>query len=335
MKNNSDSPERAHDTEAYSNPPAAANLPQASQVTRPSVSVCICTYQRPDRLRQTLDSVQANLKHVGDVEVIVVDNDPNASAAEVTAKFRLSGTIDIKYHHEKTRGISSARNKAVKEAKGEWLAFIDDDELAVEHWLQRLLTAARQHDADVVFGPVIPLYEKQTPAWIITGGYFDRKRLKTGTRVGWHHARTGNALVKRAALPTLDKPFSESFGLTGGEDSFFFRGLESIGSTMIWCDEAIVYEHVPLIRSTQKWLLARSFRLGQTWARVELEYCSGRKLAESIRIFSTSALRLIITLPLILLTAPFPPTKTFNHVRTVANRAGKISALFGHRYHEY
>lgn len=335
MKSNLASPAPMRDARLCDAQIEAINQSQTIHNETPNVSVCICTYQRPGWLRQTLDSVRANPEPAESIEVIVVDNDPAASAAETVANFQLSNGISAQYYHETTRSISAARNKALKEAKGKWIAFIDDDELATENWLENLLIAADQHNADVVFGPVIPLYDRLTPAWIVTGAYFDRKRLSTGTKVSWHDARTGNALIKRESVPNLETSFSDKFGLTGGGDTVFFRGLEQIGVNMIWCDEAVVYEHVPLARCTPKWLLARAFRLGQTWARVELIFCDGSRLIKTASIILASLLRITATLPLAILSAPFSVSKSFSHARVIANRAGKISALFGYRYNEY
>lgn len=297
-------------------------------------SVCICTYRRPRWLREALESLRSSVAHSGPHEVIVVDNDPESTANDIVSNFEFGDGTTLLYYRESTRNISIARNRAVKEASGQYLAMIDDDEFASADWLEHLMRAARTHDADIVLGPVLPVFEGGTPAWIIEGGFFDRPRKPTGTRVDWHEARTGNALIRRELATSTNGPFSEAFGLTGGEDSHFFRSLGP-EARMIWCDEAIVYEHVPLIRANPRWLLGRSFRTGQTWTRIELDSSGGAHWAKTLQIGVVAGLRIAATLPMILLTAPTSTTQCFRHLRTVANRTGKLAALLGHRQKGY
>lgn len=301
----------------------------------PSISICICTYRRPYWLRQTLESLRSNTQSLDLTEVIVVDNDPEGTAADVVKDFMFGSNTRLYYHNETTKNISVARNRTIKEAKGKWLAMIDDDEFASENWLANLLRSAERYNADVIFGPVLPLFEEGTPAWIINGKFFDRRRHPTGTRVDWHDARTGNALIKSSLLACIPGPFLESFGSTGGEDSALFRRIQAKQAHMIWCDEAIVYEHVPPERATRKWLLARSFRTGQIWARVELDSTDGMRVSKAMHIAFLSGIRIAATIPMILLAAPVSLPKSFSYLRTLANRIGKLTALFGHQHSGY
>lgn len=169
-----------------------------------SISVCICTCRRPQWLRQTLESLRQNPASSKLIEIIIVDNDPEGGARDVVASFDFGAGTSLRYYQESARNISLARNRAVKEAAGRWLAMIDDDEFASEDWLENLMRAAADYDADVVFGPVLPVFEERTPAWIIEGGFFERPRSATGTRVDWHEARTGNALIRRELVSCME-----------------------------------------------------------------------------------------------------------------------------------
>ena len=67
---------------------------------------------------------------------------------------------DARYVHEPRPGISHARNRGVAEAKGDFVAFIDDDELPAPNWLESLLLTQRTYRADVVLGPVRPVFDR-------------------------------------------------------------------------------------------------------------------------------------------------------------------------------
>ncbi|MBA2659535.1 MAG: glycosyltransferase family 2 protein [Nitrosospira sp.] len=225
-----------------------------------AVSVCVCTYRRPYLLAMLLDSLAA--QNFGEpFEVIVVDNDSADGGAEAfeSAK-KQHPELNIRYAVESQKGISFARNTAVSLAAGDFLAWIDDDETAVENWLTSLWKTRLQCDADAVFGPVVPVFPKGSPSWPRRSGIFERPRHLTGTRIDAREARTGNALVKASWLRTLAPPFDIRFANTGGEDYDFFARMENQGARFEWCDEAEVFEMVPFERQRLGWVLERRLR---------------------------------------------------------------------------
>ena len=99
------------------------------------VSVCIPTYRRPEGLARLLDSLgRMKVPHDLRAEVVVVDNDPEASAAPLASRYA-DFPLPIRWVHEPEANISVARNRSVDEARGEWVAFVDDDEVVDEGWL--------------------------------------------------------------------------------------------------------------------------------------------------------------------------------------------------------
>src|SRR5690606_20411702 len=84
-------------------------------------------------------------------EVVLVDNDPDASALEC---LRALNDPRVAVVHEPRAGVANARNAGLRAAKGELIAFLDDDEIAPAGWLAELLRVQAEHNADVVFGPV-------------------------------------------------------------------------------------------------------------------------------------------------------------------------------------
>jgi len=231
------------------------------------VSICICTFRRPDGLLRLLRAIQrlstASPRH----EIIVVDNDA-ARSAEPSVRQAAAEGVAVHYAVEPARGIARARNRSVAPARGTFVAFIDDDEEPDPDWLAHLYDAVTECGADAGIGPVVPRFNAHTPAWLISGGFFDRPRPPSGTLLAAHEARTGNALIRRAALQTLPGPFDEQYALSGGEDTDLFAQLLKAGRRIIAVDAAVVFEHLPPHRTTLRWLLRRRFLNGFGAARL-------------------------------------------------------------------
>lgn len=232
-----------------------------------TIDICIATHKRPALLRQLLESInRQKLPPSVYLKIIVVDNDVNHSAQTVVSAFKDNSNWPVKYDIEPMKNIARARNRALFHAKGDYVLFVDDDEYASDGWISNLLQTANYYKADVVFGPVLPIYPKNTPGWIIKGKFFERPRFETGTVRA--HGGTGNTFVKRNCLSTLSKCFDPQYGVTGGEDVDLFNRLKLRGYQMVWSDEALVYEHVPYERMAVRWLTRRALRGGQTFGRI-------------------------------------------------------------------
>lgn len=231
------------------------------------IDICIATYRRPVLLRQLLESIERQqLPVMVFLKIIVVDNDVSESARDVVAAFAGHSLWPVQYDVEPEKNIAKARNRTLSHATGDYVLFVDDDEYADDWWIRNLLKAATGFNADVVFGPVLPVYQDNTPEWIVKGKFFERPRFATGTIRS--NGATGNTLVKRYCLEMVTVFFDLQYGVTGGEDIDFFNRIGLCGLRMVWCDEALVYEVVPPERMTIQWLTGRALRGGQTFGRI-------------------------------------------------------------------
>ena len=235
-------------------------------MTLPLVSICVCTFKRPQLLVGLLHSLGQQQLAGARIEVIVVDNDPAATAKAAVEQFACSHpAMAVRYDVEPRSGISYARNRTVELAQGTLLAFVDDDEIAATDWLQSLLETLSGVQADAAFGPVIPVFEPGSKQWAMKGGFFERPRLPQGQFIKAREARTGNALLHaRWARERQPVPFSEELALSGGEDVEFFTWMESQEAKLVWSDNAIVSEVVPIERQRIAWLLERRLRASVT-----------------------------------------------------------------------
>ncbi len=300
------------------------------------ISICICTFKRAALLDGLLDALTLQQTGTLQIEVIVVDNDPQGSARPVLQKWHNQLPYPLYSLAETTPNIAVARNAAVGKAQGTWVLFIDDDEMPDANWILSMIHTQKTYDADAVFGPVLPRYTDTTPSWIIKGNFFYRRRFQTGTIITTQDARTGNVLIRRACLKNIHGPFDTNFGRTGAEDTMLFRDMIAQGATLIWCDEATVTEEVPSSRANLPWLIRRSYRLGQTYILSETARLSGMPyLRRALYLGGRGAIQLAIAVVLTLLALPFSRITAITWLRISSGQCGKLSALAGHRYHEY
>ncbi|MFP5346779.1 MAG: glycosyltransferase [Actinomycetes bacterium] len=232
-----------------------------------TIALCVLTHRRPLGLHQLLAGI-AQLDVDGlalDLRVVVVDNDVEASARGVVEDVAEEFPFPLTYEVEPKQGIPIARNRAVAAAGDvELIGWLDDDEVPMRDWLRHLLAAYRGTGADVVLGPSVPRFPSGTPSWIVRGGFFDRVRFPSGTRIPPHYARTSGVLLRRAAMPPRPEPFNEELRFTGGSDRELFVEMARLGATFVWVDEAQVVEHVPASRARAGWILQRAFRIGNS-----------------------------------------------------------------------
>ena len=118
------------------------------------LSIIIPTYKRPDSLARALASVEKEKVTGLNIEIIIADNDPKASAKSFMEQKIKESSANIIYIHVPEPGVSNARNSALDTARGRYILFLDDDMEAAPPWAQSMVDAAEKFDAALVFGPV-------------------------------------------------------------------------------------------------------------------------------------------------------------------------------------
>lgn len=225
------------------------------------ITVCVCTYRRPELLKSLLEDLQE--QQTGGLftySTLVVDNDDQQSAKSVVSELAAGRSARVEYYVEPEQNIALARNKAIEHARGDFVVFIDDDESPIRRWLLTLFEACIKHSADGVLGPVHPRYAVTPPKWVVDGKFYDRRTYPTGFVIDWRKGRTGNTFLKKEIFAGITVPFRPEFRT--GEDQDFFRRMIERGYVFIWCNEAVAYETVPPIRWNRHFLLKRALLRG-------------------------------------------------------------------------
>jgi len=227
------------------------------------IGICIPTFKRPKLLRRLLFAVSR--QDTGGLffySVHVIDNDPMRSAETTVLECARTASVRITYEVEPIQNIAMARNRALQSAEGNFIAFVDDDEVPGDNWLLTLYLACRQYRVDGVLGPVRPLFGLDAPLWLKESGLCDRPSHESGTVLNHLQTRTGNVLFQRRILDEVPTPFPPEKGRTGGEDIEFFRRMIARGCSFRWCAEAPVFEQVTPDRYKREYYFAKALRIG-------------------------------------------------------------------------
>jgi succinoglycan biosynthesis protein ExoM len=229
------------------------------------ISVCICTYKRPAFLRRLLEDL-SNQETGGHFtySTVICDNDHLRSAEPFVSDFAATSNISVIYCVEPRRGISLARNKAIENAPGNYIALIDDDEFPARNWLHELFAACEKYKVDGVLGPVKPSFGDDVPQWIVKGRFYHKPSHETGFVLAPRNTRTSNVLLRDRVLQNMSSPFRPEFRACEDLD-FFTRAIER-GYVFVWCDEAVVHEEIPSSRWTRSYLLKKALLRGSSAA---------------------------------------------------------------------
>ena len=300
-----------------------------------TVAVCVITFKRPEGLRRLLNGLNALCFRdtPPELEVIVVDNDPTASARRVCSELRSALKWPIQYHVEPCRGIPFARNKAVARAleTADFIAFIDDDEVPEPDWLDELLHVQHACDVDVVTGPVVPHFPDEVPHWVIKGRFFESPRYPTGRCMDV--AFTHNVLARNNVYRAMEPIFDERLAMTGGSDSHFFRRVHRAGFSIVWADVALVSEWIPKSRACFGWLVQRAFRSGTTLGFVTLDL--GSAWSGRLELAAKAAVWIAIGVLLAPCGLVAGRHVFVKGIRYIAYGAGYLASIAGTHYDEY
>lgn len=232
-----------------------------------SISIIIPTFQRPEGLLVAARSVfRQSMLEKTDCTLIIVDNDPAASARESIELLRAEAPANLRFisAHEPAAGVANARNCAIGLVETDLIAFLDDDQSAQNaDWLEKLYALYLELKPAVVFGPLTTvLPDDITQHRDYFSRFFGRVDRSARGYINDFHGGC-NTLIEVASLPTKRPLFDPATNESGGEDDMLFMDIENLGGKFAWEPEANVLEHVMRKRLSLKYTLKRAFVYGQ------------------------------------------------------------------------
>ena len=235
-----------------------------------NISVAVCTWNRAGLLDQTLTEMhKLRIPQGLDWELLIVNNNCTDDTDDVIGKH--AKALPIRCLIETRPGQSNARNCAIAAAKGDLIAWTDDDVLVCSNWLTEYASAAERYPAAAFFGgPIGPWFEGTPPEWLlavwphVAGAFAAREADLCGSPVSATNLPFGANFAVRTESQ-LRYAFDPNLGLRPGSS---LRGDETtllakmLGDNLTgqWVPQAAVRHFIPKSRQTIAFL--RSFYEG-------------------------------------------------------------------------
>ena len=235
------------------------------------ISVIICTYNRAEMLKETLNSWILVESAESNVELIIVDNNSTDHTQQVVESFQPACPSQLRYVCETNVGLSYARNRGIKEASGNIVAFVDDDVYFDKGWLNALLKVFNDNpEISCVGGKSLPKFDADKPDWITedllkiygSTGSGDQDKLM----VFPEHPFGLNMTFRKTVFNQVDK-FNTDLGrirnsLLSNEEKDIFYRINNAGLKVFYASKAVLYHRIPADRMDKNWILKRLYWQG-------------------------------------------------------------------------
>lgn len=208
-------------------------------MTQPKFSIIICTRNRADLLKECLNSLKSNEFQSCDFEVLVIDNGSEDSTKQVFESFENYFT-QLLYFFEAKVGLSVARNRGIREAKSDWLVFLDDDAKATPGFLSRFYFLIQNFEFSGIGGIFKPWFSQKSVTWIPKAVIESPVYLnETGPLPNEISVPGGICAFSKEWLKRVGL-FPENLGMRGevvgyGEENYVQDKIRSLGGE-IWFD---------------------------------------------------------------------------------------------------
>jgi len=258
----------------------------------PIVSVIICTHNRVQYLVQAIESVLEQVRDPQSCEVIVVDN-ASTDATPDTVRSLASNSTNLKYVTEHEAGLSRARNTGLESARGEYVAYIDDDATVESGWLARIPATFDEGGKEVacVAGRIIPIWDAPRPSWLhddILSYLSVLDASSVPIRLSDDQTPFGANVIYRRGVLAKVGGFSNQLGRVGkrllsNEEVLLQKRLMQFGYYTYYDPNVSVRHHIHAERITKAWIRRRAYWQGVSDAILEKELTPGSSVMNEIR----------------------------------------------------
>ena len=229
------------------------------------LSIIVCTYNRDRYLYGALKCIAENGFPKENYEIILVNNMSTDNTEAECHRFE-TDYPEVAFHYflETNQGLSFARNRGIKESKGDTLVFLDDDSYIQENYLRNLQRQLDIHpDANAFGGKIDPVFESgEAPKWLSKWSYSWVSAIDMGDSVKQFNGKAfpigANMGVKKAMLSEIG-PFNTQLGrskknLMGGEEKDLFERIRNHGGDTYYFPDVVVHHVIPPSRTTEDYV---------------------------------------------------------------------------------
>lgn len=232
------------------------------------LTVVVCTCDRWRLLCNCLESLARQDASPDRYEVLVVDNGSADTTAEVVSRYQ-SGYQHFRCVHEEKAGLSHARNRGWREAKGRYIAYIDDDAEAPPNWISSMVSFIVRHPETAVFGgPYAAFSTEPVPEWFPPEyGSMDRGEEERALCIG-REFLSGTNMIFRKDVLSLSGGFNPDLGMKGaeiryGEETRLQIELRDIGFEIYYAPSVKVRHLIDRKKISLAWLIQSEFEVGR------------------------------------------------------------------------
>lgn len=300
------------------------------------ISVVVCTYNRCDLLEQVMHTLISQTYQKELHEIIIIDNNSKDDTPNVSSQLIKNNLgTNIRYILETKQGLSHARNRGWKEAKGEYIAYIDDDCKAPEQWLEVASKIINQYSPGVFGGPYYAFYNSPKPEWFkdIYGSrtWGDEDRILTESELSG-----GNIFFKRVLLEETGG-FNPELGMKKnrigyGEETVLQKYIRaSKPNESIYYDPSLyVYHLVRNDKMSLRWRFRQQFARGKALYYYSFAETGDFKIYNEFKIAIKSVIILMLKLAYLFLRN----RKKYPHIQNYMYESVSLNMIKFGRFYE-
>lgn len=239
------------------------------------ITLIICTYNREKYIRPLLESIVKNDYPATDYEIVLVDNNCTDNTRGVCEEFSASHPeVALRYVVESEQGLSAARNKGIKEAKGDIIIYVDDDALVDTDYIRQYAEHFAAHPETMAAGgPIEPLYETEEPSWmspytkaLLTAwmNYGDKVREYPQGR----YPGGGNAAYRKDVFDRVGL-FNTELGRKGNlllasEEKDIFDKMKALGMKVLYLPTPVLHHCIPQAKLEEDYFNRLTLQIGRS-----------------------------------------------------------------------
>lgn len=264
------------------------------------LSIIVCTYNREKYIYDCLQCLAKNTCQT-DWEIVFVNNQSTDGTKSEYERFVSDyPKVNIRYFLETEQGLSFARNRGIKEAKGDWLVFLDDDAMVGEDYIVNLKEQLQTcPEASAFGGQIVPFFEDKEPEWLSKWSMGFVSAIDMGEKVKRFEEGKfpigANMGISRKAIESVGN-FNTQLGRTkqlllGGEEKDLFLRMHAADLQIYYFPRIAVKHCIPAHRTTDSFIQKLGFGVGlserlRTLSQSKVAY-SKRLVIEAVKWMGT------------------------------------------------
>lgn len=239
------------------------------------ITVIICTYNREKYIGQLLDSLAKNDYPESDYEIVLVNNNSTDNTRLICERFAANHqNISFRYVEEHEQGLSAARNRGIKEAKGDIVIYVDDDALVDSDYIRTYAEHFSSFPETMAAGgPIEPLYETAEPSWmspytkaLLTAwmDYGDKVReYPSGRFPGGGNAAYRKSVFDKVGLFNTDLG-RKGTALLASEEKDIFDKMRQLGMRVLYLPTPVLHHIIPQAKLEETYFNRLTLQIGRS-----------------------------------------------------------------------